>query len=79
MVEQAELRGTPIISPHGPPNAKGAASIAPQIAILCNRAFLVILVILGGKRAILVILASHFRTRMGLPKKVPLAVLLKLT
>ena len=32
-----------------------------------------------AKHTILVILASHFRTRISLPKKVPLAVLLKLT
>ena len=31
------------------------------------------------KRAILVILASHLRTRAGLPKKIPLSVLLKST
>ena len=42
MLEQAELRGIPM-GPNGPPNAKGPAEIAPEIAILENRAFLVIL------------------------------------
>ena len=50
MFEQAELRGTPMF-PHGPPNAKGTAEIAPEIAILENQAILVILVILA-KQAI---------------------------
>ena len=38
MFEQAELRGTQM-DPNGPPNAKGTAQIAPEIAILENRAF----------------------------------------
>ena len=33
MFEQAELRGIPM-APHGPPNAKGTAQIAPDVAIL---------------------------------------------
>ena len=40
----------------------------------------VVILVIFGKHSILVILASHFRTRMGLPeKKVPFAVSLKLT
>ena len=47
MVEQTELRGTPV-SPTGQPNAKGTAKIAPGIAVLGNPAFfLVVLVVLG--------------------------------
>ena len=38
MFEQAELRGTQM-GPNGPPNAKETAQIAPEIAILENRAF----------------------------------------
>ena len=39
MFEQAEGRGTQM-GPNGPPNAKEtAAQIAPEIAILENRAF----------------------------------------
>ena len=38
MFEQAELRGTQM-GPNGPPNAKETAQIAPEIAILQNRAF----------------------------------------
>ena len=38
MFEQAELRGTQM-GPDGPPNAKETAQIAPEIAILENRAF----------------------------------------
>ena len=67
MFEQAELRGIPM-GPHGPPNAKGTAQIAPEIAILENQAIWVILIILA-KEAILAILATHFRGRMDLPKK----------
>ena len=64
MGEQAELRGIPM-GPRGPPNAKGTAQIAPEIAILENQAILVIL----AKQAILAILATHFRGRIDLPKK----------
>ena len=39
MFEQAELQGTQKMGPNGPPNAKGTAQIAPEIAILENRAF----------------------------------------
>jgi len=46
MFEQAELRGIPM-GPNGPPNAKGTAQIASEIALIENRAFGVILVILG--------------------------------
>ena len=46
MFEQAELRRIPM-GPCGPPNAKGAAQIAPEIAILENQAIWVILIILG--------------------------------
>ena len=67
MFEQAELRGIPM-GPHGPPNAKGTAYIAPEIAILENQAILVIMIILA-KQAIWAILATHFRGRMDLPKK----------
>ena len=59
MFEQAELRGTPM-GPNGPPDAKAAATIAPEITIRGDLAFLVILVIFG-KTSNLVILASHFR------------------
>ena len=38
MFEQAELLGTQM-GPNGPPNAKEAAQLAPEIAILENRAF----------------------------------------
>ena len=41
MFEQAELRGIPM-GPSGPPNAKGTAQIASEIALLENRAFWVI-------------------------------------
>ena len=44
ILEPAELRGTPM-GPSDPPNAKGAAEIAPEMAILENRAFWVILAI----------------------------------
>ena len=46
MFEQAELRGIPM-GPHGPPNAKRAVQIAPEIAILENQAIWVILIIFG--------------------------------
>ena len=45
MFEQAEPRGIPM-GPHGPPNAKGTAQIAPEIAILENQAIWVILIII---------------------------------
>ena len=38
MFEQAKLQGTQM-GPNGPPNAKGTAEIAPEIAIIENRAF----------------------------------------
>ena len=38
MFDQAELRGTQM-GPSGPPNEKETAQIAPEIAILENRAF----------------------------------------
>ena len=41
MFEQAELRDIPM-GPNGPPNAKETAQIASEIALLENRAFLVI-------------------------------------
>ena len=51
----------------------------PQKSLIIeNQAFWVILVILA-KTAILVILASHFRTRVDAPKKVSLRVLLAST
>ena len=56
------------VGPNGPPNAKGTASIASEIALLENRAFLVIWVILG-KTGNLEILATHFRERMDLPEE----------
>ena len=61
MFEQAELRGTQM-GPNGPPNAKETAQIAPEIAILENRAPF-------GDVTETAILASHFRGRMDLPKK----------
>ena len=70
MFEQAELQGTQM-GPNGPPNAKGTAKIAPEIAnSKKNRAIWVILAILA-KTVILVILASHFRDRVATPKKSP--------
>ena len=47
MFEQAELRGIPMMGPNGPPNAKETAYITSESALLENRAFLVIWVILG--------------------------------
>ena len=38
MFEQTELWGIPM-GPHGPPNAKGTAKIAREIAILVTRPF----------------------------------------
>ena len=67
MFEQSELRGIPM-GPRGPPNAKGTAQIAPEIAILENQTILVILVILA-KQAIWAILAHHFRARTDFPRK----------
>ena len=49
MFEQAELRGIPM-GPNGPPNAKGTALIAPEVAILEDQAFWVILIILEEKK-----------------------------
>ena len=46
--EQAELRDIPM-GPHGPPNAKGTAQIAPEIAISENQAIWVILIIIFGE------------------------------
>ena len=77
MFDQAELRGTPMGS-RGPPSANGTAQIAPKIAILCNRAFWVILVILAN------IPFWSFWLAISEPglvsrKKVPYAVLLEST
>ena len=69
MFEQAELQGTQV-GPNGPPNAKGTASIAPEIANSRNQAFGVILAILA-KTSIWVILASHFRAKVDTPTKSP--------
>ena len=74
MFEQAELRGIPM-GPHGPPNAKGTAYIAPGIAILETRPFWWSFWSFWAKQAILAILAAHFRGTMDLPeKKVPLRI-----
>ena len=53
MFEQSELHGTQM-GPNGPPNAKGTAEIAPEIADIENKAFWVVLAILA-KTAILVV------------------------
>ena len=60
--------GAPLMFPHGPPNAKGTAETAPEIAILENQAIWVILIILA-KQAIWAILAHHFRARTDFPQK----------
>ena len=72
MFEQAELQGTQMGRPNGPPHAKGTALIAPEIANYRKpgRPF-------GSfwpffaQTAILVILASHFRARAETPTKSP--------
>ena len=66
MFEQAELQGTQM-GPNGPPNAKGTAQIAPEIANYRKPG------VFGRfgrfETAIFVILASHFRDRVDTPKK----------
>ena len=69
MFEQAELQGTQM-GPNGPPNAKGTAQIAPEIANYRKPGVFGNLAVLA-KTAIFVILASHFRDRVDTPKKNP--------
>ena len=69
MFEQAELQGTQM-GPNGPPNAKGTAQIAPEIANYRKPG------VFGhfgrfGQNGHFVILASHFRARVDTPKKSP--------
>ena len=83
MLEQAELRGTPMMGPNGPPNRlmqkerlkSSQKSLLYQANLnrggFCFRFIycFIILVILGITTSHLAILASHFRTRAGLPEK----------
>ena len=54
--EQAELRGIPM-GPHGPPNAKETAQIAPEIAIFRKPGHFGLVDVFLAKQAILAILA----------------------
>ena len=76
MLERGELRGTKM-GPNGSPNAKKESFNRPRNRNYRKKqAFWIIFVILG-KTGHLAIMASHFRIRVGLPEKVPHAVLLK--
>ena len=68
MFEQAELRGIPM-GPHGPPNAKRTAPIAPEIAILENQAIWDILIILAQKKSHLGHFGHQFPRQDGPPEK----------
>ena len=70
MFEQAELQGTQM-GPNGPPNAKGTAQIAPEIANYRKPGLLGHFGHFGPNSHFLVILASHFRARVDTPTKSP--------
>ena len=69
MFEQVELQDTQM-GPNGPPNAKGTAQIAPQIANSSRKPGLWGHFSQNGQNGhFWVILASHFPARVDTPKK----------
>ena len=66
--QRTELQGTPM-GPKSPPNAKGTANIAPEIAVLGNPAFLVIFFVIWGKTGHFGHFGQPFPNQGGSPEK----------